>query len=96
LVAGLAEWFWFMAEPVAVDTVPGYVTFRFLGMVLPVLPLVRPDLGGSPWWAWRRPAPPRRPLAASKPQKVPGQHHEMRQSPSIAHLRRSGTRCSSR
>ena len=47
LVAGLAEWFWFMAEPVAVDTVPGYVTFRFLGIVLPVLPLVRRDFGGA-------------------------------------------------
>jgi ABC-2 type transport system permease protein len=36
-VAGLAEQFRFMAEPVAVDTVPGYVTFRVLGLVLPVL-----------------------------------------------------------
>jgi ABC-2 type transport system permease protein len=36
-IAGLAERFRFMAEPVAVDTVPGYVTFRVLGLVLPVL-----------------------------------------------------------
>jgi polyether ionophore transport system permease protein len=36
-IAGLAKQFRFMAEPVAVDTVPGYVTFRVLGLVLPVL-----------------------------------------------------------
>jgi ABC-2 type transport system permease protein len=36
-IAGLAERFRFMAEPVAVDTVSGYVTFRVLGLVLPVL-----------------------------------------------------------
>jgi ABC-2 type transport system permease protein len=36
-VAGLAERFRFMAEPVAVGTVPGYVSFRILGLVLPVL-----------------------------------------------------------
>jgi ABC-2 type transport system permease protein len=36
-IAGLAERFRFMAEPVAVDTVPGFVTFRLLSLVLPVL-----------------------------------------------------------
>jgi hypothetical protein len=35
-----------MVEPVAVGTVPGHVTFRLLGLVLPVLPLVRRDLDG--------------------------------------------------
>jgi ABC-2 type transport system permease protein len=46
-VAGLAERFRFMAEPVAVDTVPGYVTFRVLGLVLPVLLSVWAILAGA-------------------------------------------------
>jgi ABC-2 type transport system permease protein len=46
-VAGLAERFRFMAEPVTVDTVPGYVTFRVLGLVLPVLLSVWAILAGA-------------------------------------------------
>jgi ABC-2 type transport system permease protein len=46
-VAQLAESLRFLAEPVAIDTVPGYVTFRVMSLILPAMVSVWAILAGS-------------------------------------------------